>query len=211
MILFSLFLPLSLFWNVCANDASSMVVLKVKRRFPLSVRLIISAVFTRIEFQLHQTLWVTDTRWIPVPELWPWVSGLVQNEPQPLEAMTLDALVVQGRSEVEWQSLLCRGAVGVSADESPQSRENKSSSEPCLLSRLCCMLHEGTGRALPHGTSRNPTGAKDVVLSQFGEQLILHTPIQYYLLTTVLTLVLRRDYLLTSGMIISMHTYLFVF
>lgn len=122
MILFSLFLPLSLFWNVCANDASSMVVLKVKRRFPLSVRLIISAVFTRIEFQLHQTLWVTDTRWIPVPELWPWVSGLVQNEPQPLEAMTLDALVVQGRSEVEWQSLLCRGAVGVSADESPQSR-----------------------------------------------------------------------------------------
>lgn len=71
MILFSLFLPLSLFWNVCANDTSSMVVLKVTRRFPLSVRLVISAVFTRIECQLHQTLWVTDTRWIPVPELWP--------------------------------------------------------------------------------------------------------------------------------------------
>lgn len=68
MILFSLFLPLSLFCNVCTNDASSMVMLKVKR-FPLSV--IVSDVFTCIECQLYQTLWVTDTRWIPVPELWP--------------------------------------------------------------------------------------------------------------------------------------------
>lgn len=60
----------------------------------------------------------------------------------------------------------------------------------------------------PHGTPQEP---KMLSLVSLGEQLILHTPIQYYLLTTVLTLVLRRDYLLTSGMIISMHTYLFVF